>query len=141
MLVVGGCMCDDETLGCFVKTVTKGGPADLNRIEVGDQILEFNGHSLIDSTFEEYRTLQNSSGQYVQLIVQHNGKHDTSSKSFMLRNYQTIPLFSNCNCRRRRNLPALPIISPVNEIIMKPKLVSINFTIIKININHYKILS
>lgn len=38
----------------------------------GDQILEFNGNSLIDSTYEEVRVLQNLSGDYVQLVVHHN---------------------------------------------------------------------
>lgn len=38
----------------------------------GDQILEFNGHSLIDSTYEEVRNYQNNSGDYVQLVVHHN---------------------------------------------------------------------
>ena len=63
---------EDGSLGCFVTLVIKGGPADMNNIEVGDQILEFNGHSLIDSTYEEVRCLQNNGGDYVQLVVQHN---------------------------------------------------------------------
>lgn len=41
----------------------------MNNIEVGDQILEFNGHSLIDSTYEEVRHLQNNGGDYVQLVI------------------------------------------------------------------------
>lgn len=72
MRIVGGHECEDGSLGCFVTLVIKGGPADINSIEIGDQILEFNGHSLIDSTYEEVRTLQNNSGDYVQLVVHHN---------------------------------------------------------------------
>lgn len=35
MIIVGGLECEDGSLGCFVTLVTKGGPADLNGIEVG----------------------------------------------------------------------------------------------------------
>ena len=38
----------------------------------GDQILEFNAHSLIDSTYEEVRAFENNFEDYVQLVVQHN---------------------------------------------------------------------
>ena len=72
MRIIGGHECEDFSLGCFVTLVIKCGPADMNNIEVGDQILELNGHSLIDSTYEEVRNLQNNSGDYVQIVVQHN---------------------------------------------------------------------
>jgi len=72
MRIYGGFECEDGTLGCFVTTVVKGGPAEINNILVGDQILEFNGHSLIDATYESVRLCLNNSGDYVQLVVHHN---------------------------------------------------------------------
>lgn len=35
MTLSGGLECEDGSLGCFVTLVNKGGPADLNGIEVG----------------------------------------------------------------------------------------------------------
>ena len=90
----------------------KGGPADMNNIEVGDQILEFNGHSLIDSTYEEVRTLQNNTGDYVQLVVQHNNIRlklgVNSSPLEVSRHFETVPRLCQSLNRKRRNLPPLP---------------------------------
>ncbi|CAF3478403.1 unnamed protein product [Rotaria sp. Silwood1] len=73
MRIVGGQECEDGSLGCFVTNILSGGPAHVQgNIEVGDQILEFNGNSLIDSTYEEVRMLQDQCGDIVQLVVQHN---------------------------------------------------------------------
>lgn len=35
MRIVGGYECEDGSLGCFVSWVIKGGPADMNNIELG----------------------------------------------------------------------------------------------------------
>ncbi|XP_067678903.1 regulating synaptic membrane exocytosis protein 2-like [Haliotis asinina] len=72
MRVVGGKDCDNGTLGAFVVMVTKGGPADMQgRIRIGDQIIEWNGVSLTNVTFEETRDIVNKSGNVVQLKVIH----------------------------------------------------------------------
>jgi predicted metalloprotease with PDZ domain len=111
--------CEDGSLGCFVTFVSKAGPADVNNIEVGDQILEFNGHSLIDSTYEEVRTLQNNSGDYVQLVVQHNNirlKMGTSNSPMEVsRHFETVPRLCQSQMRKRRNLPPLPT-PPINQV-------------------------
>ena len=39
-------------------------------MNLGDQIIEFNGNSLVDSTYEEVRSMH--CGDYVQLLVHHN---------------------------------------------------------------------
>ncbi|XP_046357037.1 regulating synaptic membrane exocytosis protein 1-like isoform X1 [Haliotis rufescens] len=72
MRVVGGKDCDNGTLGAFVVMITKGGPADMQgRIRIGDQIIEWNGVSLTNVTFEETRDIVNQSGNVVQLKVIH----------------------------------------------------------------------
>ncbi len=81
---------------------------------MGDQILEFNGNSLIDSTYEEVRMLQDQCGDIVQLVVQHNnirlqinGGQALSSME-VSRHFETVPRLSSSLTRKRRNLPPLP---------------------------------
>jgi hypothetical protein len=102
-------------LGCFVTNILHGGPADVQgNIEVGDQILEFNGHSLIESTYEEVRILQDLCGDIVQLVVQHNNIRlqinggQTLSSIEISRHFETVPRLASSLTRKRRNLPPLP---------------------------------
>jgi hypothetical protein len=89
----------------------------------GDQIFEFNGNSIIDSTYEEVRILQNICGDYVQLVVQHNNvrlnqlKTTCTSPLQVSRFYDTVPRLSQSCTRKRRNLPILPLLtaSPNNQ--------------------------
>lgn len=78
----------------------------------GDQILEFNGNSLIESTYEEVRNLQNLSGDYVQLVVHHNNvryKHGSACSPLEIsRHFETVPRLCPTETRKRRNLPPLP---------------------------------
>jgi len=104
-----------SVLGCFVTSVLYGGPADIQgNIEVGDQILEFNGHSLIESTYEEVRILQDYCGDIVQLVVQHNNVRlqinggQTLSSIEISRHFETVPRLASSLTRKRRNLPPLP---------------------------------
>ncbi|CAF1054232.1 unnamed protein product [Rotaria sordida] len=115
MRIVGGQECEDSSLGCFVTNVLHGGPADIQgNIEVGDQILEFNGHSLIESTYEEVRILQDHCGDIVQLVVQHNNVRLQINNGQILssieisRHFETVPRLSSSLTRKRRNLPPLP---------------------------------
>ena len=81
---------------------------------MGDQILEFNGNSLIDSTYEEVRMLQDQCGDIVQLVVQHNNIRlqinggQTLSAMEVSRHFETVPRLSSSLTRKRRNLPPLP---------------------------------
>ena len=81
---------------------------------MGDQILEFNGNSLIDSTYEEVRMLQDQCGDIVQLVVQHNNIRfqinggQTLSSIEVSRHFETVPRLSSSLTRKRRNLPPLP---------------------------------
>ncbi len=102
-------------VGCFVTNILHGGPADIQgNIEVGDQILEFNGHSLIESTYEEVRILQDHCGDIVQLVVQHNNVRlqinagQTLSSMEISRHFETVPRLASSLTRKRRNLPPLP---------------------------------
>ncbi len=116
MKIMGGHECEDGSLGCFVTMVSTNGPADQNNIEVGDQILEFNGYSTIDSTYEEVRTLQNNCCDYIQLVIQHNnvclqsanGSSTINNVLGTSRFYQTVPRLCQSSQRKRRNLPLLP---------------------------------
>lgn len=101
--------------GCFVTNVLIGGPADVQgNIEVGDQVLEFNGHSLIESTYEEVRILQDHCGDIVQLVIQHNNVRlqinngQALSSIEISRHFETVPRLSSSLTRKRRNLPPLP---------------------------------
>ncbi|ELT90085.1 hypothetical protein CAPTEDRAFT_89075, partial [Capitella teleta] len=71
MRVVGGKMGPDGKLGAFVTHVIKEGPADLANIMEADQILEWDGSSLEDATFEEAQQILARSGDTVQLLVMH----------------------------------------------------------------------
>ena len=81
---------------------------------MGDQILEFNGHSLIDSTYEEVRILQDHCGDIVQLVVQHNNVRlqinggQALSAMEISRHFETVPRLATSLTRKRRNLPPLP---------------------------------
>ncbi|CAF0933689.1 unnamed protein product [Adineta ricciae] len=115
MRIVGGQECEDGSLGCFVTNLLHGGPADVQgNIEVGDQILEFNGHSLIESTYEEVRILQDYCGDIVQLVVQHNNVRlqisggQALSSIEISRHFETVPRLASSLTRKRRNLPPLP---------------------------------
>ncbi|CAF3060393.1 unnamed protein product [Rotaria sp. Silwood2] len=125
MRIVGGQECEDGSLGCFVTNILLGGPADVQgNIEIGDQILEFNGNSLIDSTYEEVRMLQDQCGDIVQLVVQHNNVRlqinggQTLSSMEVSRHFETVPRLSSSITRKRRNLPPLP--SPLSSSFPKP---------------------
>ena len=64
------------------------------------------------------RQLQNSEGDYVQMVVQHNNirsQFSTNGSPIRIsRHFQTIPRLCQSSSRRRRNLPPLP--SSVNLI-------------------------
>ncbi|XP_041358994.1 regulating synaptic membrane exocytosis protein 1-like isoform X2 [Gigantopelta aegis] len=104
MRIVGG-MRVDAILGAYVVMVIKGGPADVQgHIEEGDQILQWNGQSLTNVTFEEARTIMDNSGEVVQLIVRHRHRkietQDTSPE------HRVIRLVSaDMSCLGKGNIP------------------------------------
>ncbi|CAC5414488.1 RIMS1 [Mytilus coruscus] len=71
MRVIGGKRGPDGGLGAYVTYVEKKGPADSYDIVEGDQILFWNGKSLIDVSFEESRDIMSQSTDFVQLLVVH----------------------------------------------------------------------
>ncbi|XP_077862288.1 regulating synaptic membrane exocytosis protein 2-like [Saccoglossus kowalevskii] len=70
MRVVGGKVGQNGVLGAYVTMVVDGGPArsDAGILE-GDQILEWNGLSFINKTFEEVKMAINESDEEVNLLV------------------------------------------------------------------------
>ncbi|KAK3091373.1 hypothetical protein FSP39_019363 [Pinctada imbricata] len=65
-------------LGAFVSSVEKDGPADSYGIKEGDQILLWNGKSLMGTTFEESKEILSHESDFVQLLVVH---HTMSSRN------------------------------------------------------------
>ncbi|XP_064606710.1 regulating synaptic membrane exocytosis protein 2-like isoform X2 [Liolophura sinensis] len=84
MRIVGGKSMADGSVGAYVTHVIKGGPADAQAgIRVGDTILEWNGRSLVNATFEEAREIMDKCEDIVQLLVLHtsNGEQSESQIS------------------------------------------------------------
>ncbi|XP_058949786.2 regulating synaptic membrane exocytosis protein 2 isoform X5 [Pocillopora verrucosa] len=60
--VIGGKMTDDGKLGAFITEIRKGGPAERQaKLQIGDEIQDWNEQSLVDCTFEEVVEIINSS--------------------------------------------------------------------------------
>ena len=73
MRIIGGHECEDFSLGCFVTLVIKCGPADMNNIEVGDQILEINGVDAFNMTHNEAKEHIKAGGNTLVLLVRRTG--------------------------------------------------------------------
>ncbi|XP_022806323.1 regulating synaptic membrane exocytosis protein 1-like isoform X7 [Stylophora pistillata] len=60
--VIGGKMTEDGKLGAFITEIRKGGPAERQaKLQIGDEIQDWNEQSLVDCTFEEVVEIINSS--------------------------------------------------------------------------------
>ncbi|XP_035207092.1 afadin-like isoform X1 [Stegodyphus dumicola] len=77
---------DQDKLGIYVKSVVKGGAADLDgRLQAGDQLLKVDGHSLVGVNQEKAAELMTHTGPVVTLEVAkqgavYNGLSDILSK-------------------------------------------------------------
>ncbi|XP_054718595.1 afadin-like isoform X2 [Uloborus diversus] len=77
---------DQDKLGIYVKSVVKGGAADLDgRLQAGDQLLKVDGHSLVGVNQEKAAELMTRTGPVVALEVAkqgaiHNGLSDLLTK-------------------------------------------------------------
>ncbi|GAB6029155.1 hypothetical protein CHUAL_004932 [Chamberlinius hualienensis] len=71
MRVVGGKAGDDGRLFAYVVWTVPDGPAEINGIIKGDKILEWDGETLVDRTFEEVCVIMDHSGDEVTLLVEH----------------------------------------------------------------------
>ncbi|XP_060574949.1 regulating synaptic membrane exocytosis protein 2-like [Ruditapes philippinarum] len=89
MRVVGGKRASNGRLCAYVTMVSKEGPADRQGIAEGDQVLEWNGRSLLDVTFEEAQEIINQSGSIVQLSIIHGALKSGSNQS-LRRNHPII---------------------------------------------------
>ncbi|KAI3388739.1 hypothetical protein SNEBB_003239 [Seison nebaliae] len=107
MRVVGGIQCATDELGVFIASVVAGGPGDVHgEIEMNDRLLEINGHSLKDSTFEEVKVLLEQAGHIVQLSVVHSSsslKRVIVPKKFEKLNSSIPHHFSNYNNSKNNN--------------------------------------
>ncbi|XP_069967922.1 regulating synaptic membrane exocytosis protein 2 isoform X1 [Bactrocera oleae] len=71
MRVVGGKTGADGRLFAYIVWTVPGGPAEKNGLQQGDKILEWNGMSLIDRSFEEVCAIMDRTGDIVELLVEH----------------------------------------------------------------------
>lgn len=69
MRIVGGKIGRDGSLFAYVVWTVRGGPADLMGIKQGDKILQWDGISLVDKTFEEVCAIMDRSGDRVELLI------------------------------------------------------------------------
>ncbi|KXJ21887.1 Regulating synaptic membrane exocytosis protein 2 [Exaiptasia diaphana] len=68
--IVGGKMSDGVVIGAYVTQINPSSKASTS-LNIGDQIIEWNNISLVDSTFEETQEAINSSPNSVTLVVGH----------------------------------------------------------------------
>ncbi|CAD7081981.1 unnamed protein product [Hermetia illucens] len=71
MRVVGGKTGADGRLFAYIVWTVPGGPAEKGGLQQGDKILEWNGVSLIDRSFEEVCSIMDRTGDVVELHVEH----------------------------------------------------------------------
>ncbi|XP_061192589.1 regulating synaptic membrane exocytosis protein 2-like [Saccostrea echinata] len=114
-------------LGAFVSKVEKNGPADSYGIRKGDQILLWNGKSLMGTTLEESMDVIGQSSDVVQLLVVHHTTSFSDNEDMSTNTCEnTLPYStttrgsddrSNCATppttlnltRKRRMLPKTPV--------------------------------
>uniref|UniRef100_A0A0N5AZ54 C2 domain-containing protein n=1 Tax=Syphacia muris TaxID=451379 RepID=A0A0N5AZ54_9BILA len=84
--VVGGRRSDTGRLGAFITRVKPGSVADtVGRLKAGDEVLEWNGHQLQNTTFDQVYEIINSSRNdtQVELIVCRNLSLSASSDNYL----------------------------------------------------------
>ncbi|XP_033737916.1 regulating synaptic membrane exocytosis protein 2-like [Pecten maximus] len=135
MRVVGGQCRYGKRLGAFVTYVDTDGPADSYGIVEGDQVLMWNGKSLVDTTFEETKRIVNQTSEIVQLVVVHHEENygmlevtETADDTEQEGNpsiVQPIPFPPSrltLNKPKRRMLPKTPIEMKKDERLVSGKL-------------------
>ncbi|XP_060072589.1 regulating synaptic membrane exocytosis protein 1-like [Ylistrum balloti] len=135
MRVVGGQCRYGNSLGAFVTYIDNDGPADSYGIQEGDQVLMWNGKSLLDTTFEETKKIVNQSSEIVQLVVVHHEENygvvditetaDDTEQEGSPSIVQPIPLppsVLTLNKPKRRMLPKTPIEMKKDERLVSGKL-------------------
>ncbi|XP_031622364.1 regulating synaptic membrane exocytosis protein 2 [Contarinia nasturtii] len=71
MRVVGGKTGTDGRLFAYLVWTVPGGPAEKMGLQQGDKVLEWNGMSLVDRSFEEVCAIMDRTGDTVELLVEH----------------------------------------------------------------------
>jgi C-terminal processing protease CtpA/Prc len=69
--VVGGKSGPDGRLFAYIVWTVPQGPADQAGLMQGDRVLEWNGVSLIDKSFEEVCAVMDRAGDAAELLVEH----------------------------------------------------------------------
>ncbi|XP_049809212.1 regulating synaptic membrane exocytosis protein 2-like [Schistocerca nitens] len=71
MRVVGGKTGADGRLFAYIVWTVPGGPAEKGGLQQGDKVLEWDGVSLVDRSFEEVCAIMDRSGESAELLVEH----------------------------------------------------------------------
>uniref|UniRef100_T1JGG1 PDZ domain-containing protein n=1 Tax=Strigamia maritima TaxID=126957 RepID=T1JGG1_STRMM len=88
MRIVGGKTSSNGHLFTYVAETMPGGPAEIIGIEAGDSILAWDGHSLVDRTFEEVNDIIDQSGDVIELMVEHSTRWNTSHVTKVAREFR-----------------------------------------------------
>ncbi|XP_033105224.1 regulating synaptic membrane exocytosis protein 2-like, partial [Anneissia japonica] len=76
MEIISGKMRPDGTLVTVVTRVVAGGPAHVQgNLKSGDQILEWNGHNLLDKTFEDACCILSEECEILKILVMRSRQH------------------------------------------------------------------
>ncbi|KDR14477.1 Protein piccolo [Zootermopsis nevadensis] len=71
MRVVGGKSGSDGRLFAYIVWTVPGGPAEKGGLQQGDKVLEWDGVSLVDRSFEEVCAVMDRTGEVAELVVEH----------------------------------------------------------------------
>uniref|UniRef100_A0A0K8TCF9 PDZ domain-containing protein n=1 Tax=Lygus hesperus TaxID=30085 RepID=A0A0K8TCF9_LYGHE len=71
MRVVGGKSGADGRLFAYIVWTVPSGAAEKGGLQQGDKVLEWNGISLVDKTFEEVSAIMDRTGDGVEILVEH----------------------------------------------------------------------
>ncbi|XP_069701298.1 regulating synaptic membrane exocytosis protein 1 [Periplaneta americana] len=71
MRVVGGKTGNDGRLFAYIVWTVPGGPAEKGGLQQGDKVLEWDGVSLVDRSFEEVCAVMDRTGDVAELLVEH----------------------------------------------------------------------
>nr|CAH7736751.1 unnamed protein product [Callosobruchus chinensis] len=71
MRVVGGKTAADGRLFAYIVWTVPSGPAEKGGLQQGDKVLEWDGVSLVDRSFEEVCAIMDRTGETVELLVEH----------------------------------------------------------------------
>lgn len=81
LAITGGKLCDlSGMLYAYITWIKPGGQADNQSLKAGDKILELNGKSLVNCSYEQVCHIMDSSGDSIELIIESMVRNNNSNK-------------------------------------------------------------